>query len=453
MAQKITNNFLNDILTMLSYDGILSTVRWMCGMKITASWRSSNQVVRLGVFLLVAVLITGIPCSYGGCGDDNHPSQNVEIRTWYDLNAVRSNLAGNHTLMNDLDSSTPGYEELASTTANRGKGWQPIVFRTYGFAGTAGRVLGVEGTFDGQGHEIRDLFIDRPDEDFVGLFGSAYGVIKDIGVVNATVTGRGTYSYSGGVGALVGANDGLVSNSYSTGNVSGRSSVGGLLGGNGGLVSNSYSTGNVSGDSCVGGLVGYNCALGIVTSSYSTASVSGSDEVGGLVGANARAVSNSYCTGRVTGNYYVGGLVGYNGASGFPAIVSDSYSSADVTGNKYVGGLVGENGFLWADEDEDSSVSNSYSAGNITGDEYVGGLVGWNHGGTATNSSWDTETSGQSTSAGGAGKTTAEMKNIATFRDAGWNIIAVGLNGTDSVYIWNIVDGVTYPFLGWQSTT
>jgi hypothetical protein len=45
------------------------------------------------------------------------------------------------------------------------------------------------------------------------------------------------------------------------------------------------------------------------------------------------------------------------------------------------------------------------------------------------------------------------MKNIATFRDAGWNITAVGLNGTDSVHIWNIVDGVTYPFLGWQSTT
>jgi len=415
-------------------------------------WVKLNYYVkRFSIFLIAAVLIAGLVGCYRlrPCPTPT-PSQNLKIRTWYDLNAVRSNLAGNHTLMNDLDSGTPGYEELASPTANRGKGWQPIVV-LHPYCPTP--FTGLMGTFNGQGHEIRDLFINRPDEDFVGLFGYANGVIKDIGVVNASVTGDGTYSYSGGVGALVAANAGLVSNCYSTGNVSGRSSVGGLVGGNSGLVSNCYSTGNVSGDSCVGGLVGENGALCIVTSSYSTASVSGSAEVGGLVGSNAGTVSNSSCTGRVTGNDYVGGLVGYNGASGFPAIVTNSYSSANVTGNKYVGGLVGENGFLWTDVDEDSTVSNSYSAGNVTGDEYVGGLAGWNHGGAATNSSWDTQTSGQSTSAGGTGKTTAEMKNIATFRDAGWNIIAVGLNETDSVYIWNIVDGVTYPFLSWQSTT
>ena len=418
-------------------------------MKTIRGPKRAHFLARMSIFLIAAALIAGMV----GCdGYNPPPSENLEVRTWYDLNAIRSNLAGNHTLMNDLDSSTPGYEELASPTANRGKGWQPIVYRTYGFAGTAGRVLGLEGTFDGQGHEIRDLFINRPDEDFVGLFGSAYGVIKDIGVANASVTGRGTYSYSGGVGALVGANDGLVSNSYSTGNVSGRSSVGGLMGGSGGLVSNCYSTGNVSGDSCAGGLMGENSALGIVTSSRSTASVSGSDMVGGLVGDNAGTVGNSYCTGRVTGNYYVGGLVGFNGASGFAAIVSDSYSSANVTGNKYVGGLVGENGFLWTDMEEDSTVSNSYSAGNVTGDEYVGGLVGWNHGGTATNSSWDTQTSGQSTSAGGMGKTTAEMKNIATFTGAGWNIITVAdINMRNPAHIWNIVDGQTYPFLSWQA--
>jgi hypothetical protein len=420
-------------------------------MKVMHGGRKSNYLARFGVFLTTAALIAGMvawgPGCYPPCPSPL-PSQNLEIWDWYDLNAVRDNLVGNHTLMNDLDSTTAGYGELASPTANQGKGWDSIgpFIPMCAFGGFTG-------TFDGQGHKIRDLFINRPDEDFVGLFGYAYGVIKDIGVVNATVTGRGTYSYSGGVGALVAANAGLVSNCYSTGNVSGRSSVGGLVGGNSGLVSNCYSTGNVSGDSCVGGLVGENGALCIVTSSYSTASVSGSAEVGGLVGSNAGTVSNSSCTGRVTGNDYVGGLVGYNGASGFPAIVTNSYSSANVTGNKYVGGLVGENGFLWTDVDEDSTVSNSYSAGNVTGDEYVGGLAGWNHGGAATNSSWDTQTSGQSTSAGGTGKTTAEMKNIATFRDAGWNIIAVGLNETDSVYIWNIVDDETYPFLSWQSTT
>jgi hypothetical protein len=42
------------------------------------------------------------------------------------------------------------------------------------------------------------------------------------------------------------------------------------------------------------------------------------------------------------------------------------------------------------------------------------------------------------------------MKNITTFSDAGWDIIAVALNQTKPAYIWNIVDDETYPFLSWQ---
>ena len=95
-------------------------------------------------------------------------------------------------------------------------------------------------------------------------------------------------------------------------------------------------------------------------------------------------------------------------------------------------------------------MSNSYSTGGVTGDDDVGGLVGYSEG-TVSNSFWDTETSGQSTSAGGTGKNTTEMQDIATFSGAGWNIIAV--NDPDmrnTAYVWNIVDGETYPFLSWQ---
>jgi hypothetical protein len=60
--------------------------------------------------------------------------------------------------------------------------------------------------------------------------------------------------------------------------------------------------------------------------------------------------------------------------------------------------------------------------------------VGSNDQGTVSNSYWDMQTSGQSTSAGGAGKTTAEMKQQATF--VGWDF-------TD---IWGIEENVTYPF-------
>jgi len=372
----------------------------------------------------------------------------LQIWDWYDLDAIRGNLGGSYILMNDLDSTTAGYTELASKTANGGKGWQPI--------GTTGENDKFAGSFDGQGHEICDLFINHPAKSNVGLFGvvGGGGFIANVGLMNVTVTGysgvgglvgwnRGTMSnsYSTGrvtggwrVGGLVGHNSGNVSNSYSTGRVIGYGSVGGLVGWNRGTVTDSYSSGSVTGNKWVGGLVGWN--EGTVTDSYSSGSVTGNTHVGGLVGWNDDTVSNSYSTGSVTGNTHVGGLVGRNEDT-----LSNSYSTGSVTGNTHVGGLVGKN---------EGPVSNSYSTGRVTGNRHVGGLVGSNVG-TVSNSFWDTQTSGQATSAGGTGKTTAEMMDIDNFTGTGWDIIAVDdADDRNTDHIWNIVDDETYPFLSWE---
>jgi hypothetical protein len=371
---------------MLSYNSAISAVREIWGMEIITGSKKRHCLVTFSILLVTVVLIAVI----SGCTDHPTPpcgSQNLEIRTWYDLAAVRDNLCGNHTLMNDLNSTTLGYEDLASPTANGGKGWDPIgaPYREYIYAGLGG-------TFDGQGYEVRDLFINRPDEGYVGLFGvvDKEGVIKNIGVVNASVTGGGS------VGTLVGAGIGTVSNSYSTGNVNAVANIGGLVGTN------------------------------AIISGYST--VYGT-------------VSNSYSSTNVTGEYGVGGLVGYNRGT-----VSDSYATGNVTGDDVVGGLVGRN------YGSDGTVSNSYSTGSVVGNSSVGGLVGENQmNGVLSTSFWDVKTSGQATSDGGTGMTTAEMHDIATFSGAGWNIISVALNQTDPAYIWNIVHNITYPFLGWQS--
>jgi len=411
-------------------------------------------MTRVSIFLIAVALIAGM-VGYVA----RHP---IEIRDWYDLNAIRDNQDGSYLLMNDLDSTTLGYEELASPTANQGKGWEPIGAFINQQADHG--VLGFEGTFDGQGYEIRDLFINCPDESYVGFFLGVgqEGVIKDISMVNATVTGNafvGTLagwnhgavrdSHSKGsvtgnyvAGGLVGLNDGTVSNSYSTASVTGNSSIGGLVGASfSGNVSNSYSTGSVTGNNCTGGLVGGSGGGGTVSNSYSISSVSGGSHVGGLVGWNLYGtVRTSYSTGSVTGSgNNVGGLVGSNIDLG---TVNNSYSTGSVTGSgDNVGGLVGRN---------EGTVNNSYSIGSVTGSSYVGGLVGSNEV-TVTNSFWDTETSGQATSAGGTGETTAQMKNIATFSGAGWNVTAVANPSTrNSSYIWNILTGQTYPFLSWQ---
>jgi len=468
-------------------------------MKRLSGSRITQSLVRLGVLLTMAALIAGM----GGCdGDGGYnppPSKNLEIRTWYDLNATRDNLAGNHKLMNDLNSTTPGYAELASPTANEGEGWQPIGLSDPRYGMTSPTIFW--GTFDGQGHQIHDLYINRPDESDVGLFGVAsHGFIRDIAVVNVTVIGGNAVGgllgtnvgpvsncYCGGevagneyvgglvgqtiagstvidsyftgnvignlqVGGLAGRNTGTVANSHFTGNVTGVDTVGGLAGFQFfGIVSSSYSTGSVTGNSSVGGLVGLIISSGSsgfsegdswVVDSYFSGSVSGNASVGGLVGENQCSVSNSYSAGSVSGLEYVGGLVGRNSGP-----VSNSYSSSDITGDSYVGGLAGENGspyyYLCG------TVSNSYSTGSVTGTSYVGGLVGTN-GCNVTNSFWDIQTSGQNDSNGGTGKNTTEMQDITTFSGAAWNITAVALNETDPAYIWNIVNNVTYPFLSWQ---
>lgn len=377
---------------------------------------------RLSIFLVMLALIVGIV----GCWGAPPPTEaHTPIWNWYDLDKIRDNLGGSYILMTDLDSSTNGYKELASRTANNGKGWIPI--------GTA--LNPFKGHFDGQNHKVCDLFINRPDQNHVGLFGYSQGTITKISMVNVAVSGKEFVS------GLVGRNDGIVRNSSSSGSVTGVRVVGGLVGWNsfGQVTSNSHSTCSVTGTDNVGGLVGWN--EGTVSNSYSNGSVTGNDYVGGLVGCNhlpRGIVLNSYSNGSVTGNNYVGGLVGDNDAGK----VSNSYSTGSVNGKKVVGGLVGWNAH--------GDVSDSYSAGGVTGEGLVGGLVGRNSGGTVGNSFWDKETSGMDMSEGGTGKTTAEMKDLATFSGAGWKIVRVDPGQTDPSKTWNIVIGQTYPFLSWQ---
>ncbi len=344
------------------------------------------------ISLIALILIIGAAGCDGG-GDSPLP-QNLEIRDWQDLNTVRDNLDGNYTLMNDLDSTTTGYMELASPTANEGKGWQPIAVNDT-----------FVGRFDGQGYEIRDLFINRPDESNVGLLAvvEAGGIIENVGIVNGNITG-----YEG---------------------------VGSLAGHNGGTVRNSYAAGKVTGDLDIGSLVGVND--GTVSTSYSSGSVTGRDTIGGLLGKNDGTLSNSFSSSAVNGNDFVGNLVGVNGGA-----VGNSYTSGTVSGSDFIGGLLGRN---------EGAVSKCYSTGNVIGDEHIGGLVGQNLYGVVSNSFWDTQTSGQANSDGGTGKTTMEMQDIATFTDVGWNITAVDPGETVPDYTWNIVNTVTYPFLSWQS--
>ncbi|MCT7517396.1 beta strand repeat-containing protein [Aliarcobacter cryaerophilus] len=299
----------------------------------------------------------------------------VVVNNLYQLQWINQALNGKYELGRDIDASA-----TSSWNSNGSGGY-------YGFNPLGNSSNSFTGTLDGLGFTISDLYINRPTQDDIGLFGyTNNATIKNIGLENVNISGN---NYVGGLVGMNGGNKGTISNSYATGSVNGNSEVGGLVGDGGyGTIRNSYATGSVSGNDYVGGLVGRN--YGTITNSYATNSVDGKgDRVGGLVGANGNngTITNSYATGKVDGNHQVGGLLGSNGGG----IITNSYATGFVSGNNYVGGLVGGNNGI---------ITNSYAKGYVSGNINVGGLVGWN-GGRIENSYATGKVDGQGDSVGG----------------------------------------------------
>ncbi|MEG0879905.1 MAG: filamentous hemagglutinin N-terminal domain-containing protein [Janthinobacterium sp.] len=155
------------------------------------------------------------------------------------------------------------------------------------------------------------------------------------------------------VGGLVGSNGGAITLSASSGavtgvNADGGGAIGGLAGVNasGASIATSYATGVVTGArEMIGGLVGNN--QGALSQSYATGNVSGARSIGGLVGLNGGSINDAYASGAVgragtadpiLSMENMGGLVGESTGS-----VSHVFSSGAVSGDGYaaVGAVAG----------------------------------------------------------------------------------------------------------------
>ncbi|MFW6014679.1 MAG: LamG domain-containing protein, partial [Candidatus Nanoarchaeia archaeon] len=191
----------------------------------------------------------------------------IMITDWNDLDDVRDNLTATYALANDLDENTSGYDDVV------GSDWESI--------------QDFEGSFNGEGREIRDL--DTSSDDATGLFSSIVNAnISNVGLVNADIRGDEI------AGGLVGtAENSSIDDCY-------------------------ISLSSVKGGKHIGGLVGETKKDSIVTASYAeNTTVVGSDsKVGGLVGLSedSSLIERSYVSGLdVEGDgTKTGGLLGYN---------------------------------------------------------------------------------------------------------------------------------------------
>lgn len=321
------------------------------------------------------------------------------VNNVHDLQAISGNLSGVYALGKDIDATETG-------NWNNGAGFTPMgrdEFSSY-----------FSGILDGDGHAISGLHIKN--SGVVGLFGFVTnGTIRNLGLKNVNITGEA----SSWTGALAGelASNGVITNSYVTGTVTGS--------GNG-----------------TGGLVGFNCG-GTITDSYSSGVVTGdSAYTGGLVGRNLYAtISGSYNRGLVTNirsGAYTGGLAGFNQGG----TITDSYSTgavSDTGGGAYTGGLVGY-------VNEGGTVSGSYSAGKVTGNgSNIGGFLGGtDYADGITASYWDSDRSGQQNGSGDGNSLAGLTKLSAAEKDPYSQSSYSSFNfGTT----WFMIDGATHPFL------
>ncbi|KAA3610445.1 MAG: T9SS C-terminal target domain-containing protein [Calditrichaeota bacterium] len=287
-----------------------------------------------------------------------------------------------------------------------------------GFFPMGGSALKFTGSYDGQNRTISNLYIKWEGMN-IGFFGNTNGAkIENVNLLNSSVLGSGLS------GSLVGQAAGgtTIFNCSSKGVLDGKGNYcGGLVGwNNNSEISQSYSIVEIDGYGngyMVGGLVGLNA--GVVKTSFSMATVSGIRDVGGLIGVNSGTVSNSYSKTNVireTGSYTgFGGFVGVNSGT-----IEYCYATGSVIYNE---------------------------ATDPTDKGFEGAP-----GGTNTSCFFDSDLSNQISSNLATGKTSQEMKTLATFTDAGWDFVGESNNGENDYWIIDISESANsgYPYLDWE---
>ncbi len=390
--------------------------------QLVKEWQGTGKAIAV-VLLVSSVLFS--PTSLGANGPDNagridYDLDNdglIEIDDLADLDEIRNNLDGTSlysantgcptdgcngfelTTDLDFDSNQDGVMDASDTYWNDngrgvGEGWLPI-----GYLSEDGDAP-FTAIFEGNSNTIRNLYINRENMMYIGLFGTiSESQIRQLSLSGSLTSVTGYWH----VGGLIG----YVSNSELTrvsshGAIYGRGQTGGLVGaaGDNNKIYGSYSKGTVQGESWLGGLIGYVGNNNEFEKNFSAVGVIGSDGLGGLLGIVNDNNQIKYCfsLGNVhsRNNHSFSGTGGLIGELRSGNQVVASFSSSVVEGrNNDTGGLIGQLG-------SNNQITSSYSNGLTTGNLQVGGLIGEasGAGNAITNSYWATDRARQLNSNG-----------------------------------------------------
>lgn len=231
-------------------------------------------------------------------------------------------------LMNDIVLNDGTFDEngiyTPGASGKTAETWTPIAYSGLFNEHTT---LYYTGSFDGQGHTIKGLYVSinnatsPEDEVCLGLFSTA----KKAVIRNVTVTGY-VFGFAGNLGGIVGyLSDGTIENCANYCTVKSTLAV-------------------TEGPSYVGGIAGAIDKRSVIRDCYNTGTITVVEYrewnmTGGVVGYNDSAVSNCYNAGKVAGSgNYNGEIAGFNAGdeNGNPSTVSNCYY-LDGTGWNAVG--------------------------------------------------------------------------------------------------------------------
>ena len=244
-----------------------------------------------------------------------------------------------------------------------------------------------KGIFDGNNHEIKNLYINNPDVDNVGFFGINYGEIRNM-VVSGKIeaNSKDTQNSYEQIGGTVGYNYGNIKNVKNQVEISideFDGNLGGVVGRNSdGIIENCGNTANITSSNLhtFGGVCGYHEGKAEIKDCYNTGNINVEKSyiTGGVVGfsytINA-TINRCYNTGDINSTGYISYLGGIRGKANSSGIIVNSYNLGNISVKQVadVGGIIGYQLY--------GVVGNCYNRGNITvnGDSselIVGGIAG-----------------------------------------------------------------------------
>jgi hypothetical protein len=430
-------------------------------MKETILQRQTTVFVLLIGLTLTVPIASATPSNFGG--GDGSEANPYQVNNWTQLDNIRSNLNSHFILTSNLDKTDEDYVQVHNRTENYSqdftgewfegdtvtvdryninsinnatissgdsadveiidsqkgeikikeylgqttleinytsqKGWKAIGNTSNKFTGE----------FDGQGHKIKGIRIDRPGGS-AALFNetSSNAVIENLNLEGINYRGKR-------VGGLVANNHGgkiydVLVNGYLE-NIDQTSSTGGISAEstNKGYINSSTFSGEINGYQNIGGISGRSNKSNILNS---TSDLNITDlpkeNIGGLVGNSTDSmINNSYSELRGEGRKNMGGLIGKSQND----TISYSNSTINISGAKNSGGLVGilDRGFVNHSNSKGSISSYDGNLGGLVGksnvgeiyysdasvemealragDDNIGGLIGYQYGGETYRSS------------------------------------------------------------------